>query len=179
MDIAKEKPETLGDVRRQTGRGIFANNCLLARRLVEKGVRFVQLFDWGWDIHGTGGGRRFDECVPAKMPRGRSGSAALDQDLEAARPARFHARHLGRRIRPHADERSAQRLDFPRARSSSARLHDVDGRRRREARPGLRRDGRTRLSRRPRTKSPSAISRRRCCTCSASIRTNSATDTRA
>ena len=31
----------------------FANNALLARRLVEKGVRFVQLFDWGWDSHGT------------------------------------------------------------------------------------------------------------------------------
>jgi hypothetical protein len=31
----------------------FANNILLARKLVEKGVRFVQLFDWGWDSHGT------------------------------------------------------------------------------------------------------------------------------
>jgi len=36
----------------------FANNCLLARRLVEQGVRFVQLFDWGWDFHGTGPERR-------------------------------------------------------------------------------------------------------------------------
>ena len=31
----------------------FGNNCLLARRLVEQGVRYVQLFDWGWDFHGT------------------------------------------------------------------------------------------------------------------------------
>ena len=31
----------------------FANNCLLARRLVENGVRFVQLYDWGWDHHGS------------------------------------------------------------------------------------------------------------------------------
>jgi hypothetical protein len=31
----------------------FANNCLLARRLVERGVRFVQLFHWGWDSHGV------------------------------------------------------------------------------------------------------------------------------
>jgi Protein of unknown function (DUF1501) len=31
----------------------FANNVLLARKLVEKGVRYVQLFDWGWDSHGT------------------------------------------------------------------------------------------------------------------------------
>ncbi|MBL7747943.1 MAG: DUF1501 domain-containing protein, partial [Chitinophagaceae bacterium] len=34
------------------GEGRFANNVLLARKLVEKGVRFVQLFDWGWDTHG-------------------------------------------------------------------------------------------------------------------------------
>jgi len=35
------------------GRECFANNILLARKLVEKGVRFVQLFDWGWDSHGS------------------------------------------------------------------------------------------------------------------------------
>jgi uncharacterized protein (DUF1501 family) len=37
----------------QPGTTSFANNVLLARKLVEKGVRFVQLFDWGWDSHGT------------------------------------------------------------------------------------------------------------------------------
>ena len=36
----------------QPGKSAFANNALLARKLVEKGVRFVQLFDWGWDTHG-------------------------------------------------------------------------------------------------------------------------------
>lgn len=36
------------------GKTCFANNVLLARKLVEKGVRFVQLFDWGWDSHGAG-----------------------------------------------------------------------------------------------------------------------------
>lgn len=35
------------------GQASFANNCLLARKLVEQDVRFVQLFDWGWDSHGT------------------------------------------------------------------------------------------------------------------------------
>jgi len=35
------------------GKASFANNCLLARKLVEQDVRFVQLFDWGWDSHGT------------------------------------------------------------------------------------------------------------------------------
>ncbi len=37
----------------QPGKESFANNCLLARRLVENGVRFVQIFDWGWDTHGS------------------------------------------------------------------------------------------------------------------------------
>ena len=37
----------------QPGRASLANNILLARKLVEKGVRFVQIFDWGWDSHGT------------------------------------------------------------------------------------------------------------------------------
>ncbi len=36
----------------EPGQTSFANNCLLARRLVERGVRFVQLFHWGWDTHG-------------------------------------------------------------------------------------------------------------------------------
>lgn len=36
----------------QPGKACFANNVLLARKLVEQGVRFVQLFDWGWDAHG-------------------------------------------------------------------------------------------------------------------------------
>lgn len=35
------------------GKTSLANNILLARKLVEKGVRFVQIFDWGWDSHGT------------------------------------------------------------------------------------------------------------------------------
>ena len=38
----------------QPGQESLANNCLLARRLVERGVRYVQLYDWGWDSHGAG-----------------------------------------------------------------------------------------------------------------------------
>ena len=37
----------------EPGKTSFANNCLLARRLAENGVRFIQLFDWGWDTHGS------------------------------------------------------------------------------------------------------------------------------
>ncbi len=53
MDISKEPANVLEEYGAKPGEASFANNCLLARRLVEKGVRFVQLFDWGWDIHGT------------------------------------------------------------------------------------------------------------------------------
>ena len=69
MDIAKETPETIARcTARSRARRRFANNCLLARRLVEKGVRFVQLFDWGWDIHGTGAGDDLINAFPQEMP---------------------------------------------------------------------------------------------------------------
>ncbi len=52
MDITDE-PEYIHEMYgSKPGKGSFANNCLLARKLVEKGVRYVQLFDWGWDTHG-------------------------------------------------------------------------------------------------------------------------------
>src|SRR6476659_1712399 len=54
MDINSETKETLAAYGANPGESSFANNCLLARRLVEQGVRYVQLFDWGWDFHGTG-----------------------------------------------------------------------------------------------------------------------------
>lgn len=53
MDISSE-PEYIHQLYgTQPGKESFANNCLLARKLVEKGVRFVQLYDWGWDSHGA------------------------------------------------------------------------------------------------------------------------------
>jgi len=49
-----EEPEYIQELYGTSpGKTSFANNCLLARKLVEKGVRYVQLFDWGWDAHGT------------------------------------------------------------------------------------------------------------------------------
>ena len=53
MDISRESENTLNTYGAVPGASSLANNCLLARRLLEKGVRFVQLFDWGWDFHGT------------------------------------------------------------------------------------------------------------------------------
>jgi hypothetical protein len=61
MDISRE-PEAIREMYGvQPGKASFANNCLLARRLVEQGVRFVQLFDWGWDSHGNDPGNALDK----------------------------------------------------------------------------------------------------------------------
>lgn len=50
----EDEPENIKEMYGvEPGKESFANNCLLARKLVEDGVRFVQLFDWGWDSHGT------------------------------------------------------------------------------------------------------------------------------
>ena len=51
MSINNETSSTLESYGAKPGNKSFANNCLLARRLVERGVRFVQLFDQGWDHH--------------------------------------------------------------------------------------------------------------------------------
>ena len=51
MDITKESKETLALYGAEPGKPSFANNCLLARRLVERGGRFVQLYHEAWDQH--------------------------------------------------------------------------------------------------------------------------------
>ena len=52
MDIASEPEAIRAMYGIEPGKVSFANNCLLARRLLERGTRFVQLFHWGWDQHG-------------------------------------------------------------------------------------------------------------------------------
>ncbi|WP_428308228.1 DUF1501 domain-containing protein [Lacipirellula sp.] len=54
MDYSQEPAHIHKMYGTQPGQESLANNCLLARRLIERGVRFVQLFDWGWDSHGAG-----------------------------------------------------------------------------------------------------------------------------
>ena len=66
FDIAQETVETHALYGTQPGKESFANNCLLARRLVERGVRFVQLFDWGWDSHGAAATEALNEGFKAK-----------------------------------------------------------------------------------------------------------------
>ena len=82
MDISKEKPEVLEAYGAKPGEASFANNCLLARRLVEQGVRFVQLFDWGWDFHGTGPQEDIRDGLSKKMGRTDKPVAALIQELK-------------------------------------------------------------------------------------------------
>jgi len=77
MDLSKESKETLDSYGIEPGKPSFAYNCLLARRLVERGVRFVQLYHEAWDQHGglVGGLRKNTKDTD-------QASAALIMDLK-------------------------------------------------------------------------------------------------
>ena len=64
------------------GKESFANNCLLARKMVEKGVRFVQLYDWGWDSHGAGESEALNGGFIKKCKDSDRPIAALILDLK-------------------------------------------------------------------------------------------------
>ena len=81
MDITRESAATIESYGAKPGEASFANNCLLARRLVEQGVRFVQLFDWGWDFHGTNPGEDIREGLTKKCATMDRPVAALLKDL--------------------------------------------------------------------------------------------------
>ena len=66
----------------EPGKRSYANNCLLARRLVEKGVRFVQLFHRGWDHHGTGKGNGVHDGLKNMCQSVDQATTALIQDLK-------------------------------------------------------------------------------------------------
>ncbi|MGB0758077.1 MAG: DUF1501 domain-containing protein [Rubripirellula sp.] len=81
MDIGAESQQTLDRYGAEVGGASYANNCLLARRLVERGVRFVQLYHTDWDHHGGPGqtlGKDLEKCCSQVD----QASAALIQDLE-------------------------------------------------------------------------------------------------
>ncbi|MEM8669056.1 MAG: DUF1501 domain-containing protein [Planctomycetota bacterium] len=77
MDLSSEPQHILDMYGTKGGDGSFASNCLLARRLAERGVRFIQLYHRGWDHHG--GIKRGAE-VTAKLVD--QGTAALVRDLK-------------------------------------------------------------------------------------------------
>jgi hypothetical protein len=82
FDIGREPRHILDMYGATPGGGGFANNCLLARRLVEQGVRYVQLYDWGWDIHGTSAHDDLLNQFPRKCRDVDQASAALVLDLK-------------------------------------------------------------------------------------------------
>ena len=80
-DISKEPERVHKMYGTEPGRSSFANNCLLARRLVERGVRFVQLYHRGWDHHGSGGGDDLLNSLPNLCRDTDRAAAALVRDL--------------------------------------------------------------------------------------------------
>jgi hypothetical protein len=82
MDIASESPATREMYGVKPGEVAFANNCLLARRLVERGVRFVQLYHRGWDHHGTGESDDIVHSLPELCRQTDQAAAALIRDLK-------------------------------------------------------------------------------------------------
>lgn len=82
MDISKE-PEYIHQMYgTKPGKTSFANNALLARKMVENGVRFVQLFDWGWDMHGASPTESIDIGLINKCRETDKATTALILDLK-------------------------------------------------------------------------------------------------
>ena len=76
-DLTNEDKRTLTSYGATPGKPSFANNCLLARRLVERGVRFIQLYDQGWDHHSNLSKNLPEKCKQVDQP-----IAALIKDLK-------------------------------------------------------------------------------------------------
>jgi hypothetical protein len=77
MDVSQEPQHILDMYGTQGGDGSFAANCLLARRLAERGVRFIQLYHRDWDHHGS-----IKEHIAGTVKEVDQGAAALLSDLK-------------------------------------------------------------------------------------------------
>ena len=82
MDISQEPAYIHQMYGTEPGESSFANNALLARRLVERGVRFVQLFHWGWDAHGASSGEGLLDGFVKRCQETDQAVAALLADLK-------------------------------------------------------------------------------------------------
>jgi uncharacterized protein (DUF1501 family) len=82
IDLAGESPATMAAYGATPGKPSFANNCILARRLVERGVRFVQLYHTNWDSHG-GPGENLESDFEKVCREVDQPCAALIKDLKA------------------------------------------------------------------------------------------------
>jgi hypothetical protein len=78
MNIDGETKYTLESYGAQPGKASFANNCLLARRMIERGVRLIELYDADWDHHGGIQTRLPKKCTEIDKP-----IAALIRDLKS------------------------------------------------------------------------------------------------
>ncbi|WP_339731245.1 DUF1501 domain-containing protein [uncultured Gimesia sp.] len=81
MDLSGETKETLDLYGVDPAKPSFARNCLLSRRLIEKGCRFVQLYHTDWDHHGNKG-TDLGESLDARCLETDQASAALVKDLK-------------------------------------------------------------------------------------------------
>lgn len=81
MDLSSESQGTLDLYGAEPGKSTFANNCLVARRLLERGTRFVQLYHTGWDHHGNRVNNLADKLDEVALDVDRA-SAALVTDLK-------------------------------------------------------------------------------------------------
>jgi hypothetical protein len=81
MDLSREPQKILDLYGAKPGQSSFANNCLLARRLVERGVRFVQLYHTNWDHHG-GNTENLEQHLPQVCREVDQPCAALIKDLK-------------------------------------------------------------------------------------------------
>ncbi len=82
MDIKQEPASVHAMYGTEPGQVSFGNNCLLARRLVERGVRFVQLYHRGWDHHGTSGKDDLVSALPRLCRETDQAAVALVKDLK-------------------------------------------------------------------------------------------------
>ena len=82
MDISKEPQEVHELYGTKPGVASFGNNCLLARRLIERGVRFVQLYHRGWDHHGDAEYDDLKHGLPNLCKETDQGATALITDLK-------------------------------------------------------------------------------------------------
>jgi hypothetical protein len=82
MDLSGEPQSIHAMYGTEPGKKSFANNCLLARRLVERGVRFVQLYHRGWDNHGTSAHDDIVTRLPQLCRETDQAAAALVKDLK-------------------------------------------------------------------------------------------------
>ncbi len=122
--------------------GTYAANCLMARRLSEAGVRFVQLYHRGWDQHNDLPAQIRGQCEDTDQA-----SAALVTDLKQRGLLDETLVIWGGRVRANRLLPGPAHRGQLRARPPSTLFHHVDGRRRHPSRDQLRRDRRLQLQR--------------------------------